>query len=86
MAVVDEIILVDDCSTDGTRELIQGLADESPRILLHEYNQGKGAALRTGFRNATGGCFAVRSSKKSPSRRTASASSRKSPPRSPNWT
>jgi glycosyltransferase involved in cell wall biosynthesis len=49
-----EIILVDDCSTDGTREILQGLADETTRVFMHDRNMGKGAALRTGFRNATG--------------------------------
>jgi glycosyltransferase involved in cell wall biosynthesis len=49
-----EIILVDDCSTDGTREILQRLQDDTTRVVLHERNQGKGAALRTGFRNATG--------------------------------
>ncbi|TGK15419.1 glycosyltransferase family 2 protein [Leptospira stimsonii] len=51
-----EIILVDDCSKDGTRDLLQTapfkkLADQ---IIFHEINQGKGAALRTGFKAATG--------------------------------
>jgi len=49
-----EIILVDDCSRDGTREHLQGLADPELRVLAHEVNQGKGAALRTGFKAAAG--------------------------------
>jgi glycosyltransferase involved in cell wall biosynthesis len=49
-----EIILVDDCSRDGTREHLQGLSDPELRVLAHEVNQGKGAALRTGFKAATG--------------------------------
>ena len=50
-----EIILVDDCSTDGTREILQGLtSDPSLTVVFHERNQGKGAALRTGFARATG--------------------------------
>lgn len=51
-----EIILVDDCSTDGTREKIQ--RDVVPKgtihCLFHDHNRGKGAALRTGFQAATG--------------------------------
>jgi len=50
-----EIILVDDCSTDGTRAILKGLeADADLRIYYHEKNQGKGAALRTGIAHATG--------------------------------
>jgi len=49
-----EIILVDDGSTDGTRDIIQGMSDDSTKVVMHERNMGKGAALRTGFRNATG--------------------------------
>jgi glycosyltransferase involved in cell wall biosynthesis len=50
-----EVILVDDESTDGTRELIRTkLEDKVARVLLHDRNQGKGAALRTGFAAATG--------------------------------
>jgi len=45
-----ELIVVDDCSTDGTREMLTVLqARHGFRLLLHERNQGKGAALRTGF-------------------------------------
>jgi glycosyltransferase involved in cell wall biosynthesis len=51
-----ELILVDDCSVDGTRETLKQMQAEHPewRILFHERNQGKGAALRTGFAAATG--------------------------------
>ena len=51
-----EIILVDDCSRDGTRELLHELERTEPdlRIAYHEVNRGKGAALRTGFALATG--------------------------------
>src|SRR6266540_2115104 len=49
-----EIIIVDDFSTDGTREILATFRDGSTLILLHERNMGKGAALRTGFGRATG--------------------------------
>ncbi len=50
-----EIIVVDDCSTDGTRELLRDeLENEVSRVLYHEKNLGKGAALRTGFKEVTG--------------------------------
>ena len=50
-----EIIIVDDCSTDGTREILrQEIAPLVSKILYHEVNQGKGAALRTGIGAATG--------------------------------
>ena len=51
-----EVILVDDGSEDGSRELITRFADADPRVrgFLHERNQGKGAALKTGFGHARG--------------------------------
>lgn len=50
-----EIIVVDDCSTDGTRDLLQGeLRSKIDRLLFHKVNQGKGAALAKGFQAATG--------------------------------
>jgi glycosyltransferase involved in cell wall biosynthesis len=49
-----EIILVDDGSTDGTRELLTSLKSEDLRVIFHQQNKGKGAALRTGFSAALG--------------------------------
>jgi len=51
---VRELIIVDDCSSDGTRSVLEKLAAADRRIRLfhHPVNQGKGAALRTGFREA----------------------------------
>jgi len=50
-----EIIIVDDFSTDGTRELLQtSLHAQVDRVIYHDRNYGKGAALRSGFAGATG--------------------------------
>ncbi len=50
-----EIIIVDDFSTDGTRDILRDeIAPLVAQIIYHEKNQGKGAALRSGFRHATG--------------------------------
>ena len=49
-----EVIVVDDGSTDGTRELLIALADPEVKTLFHEQNRGKGQALHTGFLAATG--------------------------------
>ncbi len=51
---VDEIIVVDDFSTDGTRELLKGLKDNLVRVYYHEKNLGKGGAVRTALSKATG--------------------------------
>ncbi|HKS16314.1 MAG TPA: glycosyltransferase family 2 protein [Planctomycetota bacterium] len=53
--VEKELVIVDDCSKDGTRDKLVAIGRRpGVRVLLHEVNQGKGAALRTGFRAATG--------------------------------
>jgi glycosyltransferase involved in cell wall biosynthesis len=54
--VTKQIILVDDCSRDGTRAILRQMAAEEPdlTVIFHDKNQGKGAALRTGFQHATG--------------------------------
>jgi glycosyltransferase involved in cell wall biosynthesis len=51
-----EVIIVDDGSSDGTPEIVARLAEEFPEVqlLTHDKNSGKGAALRTGFAQATG--------------------------------
>jgi glycosyltransferase involved in cell wall biosynthesis len=55
---VKEIIAIDDCSTDGTRDILRELECSrrvpSLRVLYHDVNQGKGAALRTGIAGAMG--------------------------------
>ena len=49
-----ELIVVDDGSTDGTADILRKLAPRIDRLLVHERNRGKGAALRTGIAAATG--------------------------------
>jgi glycosyltransferase involved in cell wall biosynthesis len=49
-----EIVIVDDGSTDGTRDVLRQLADSTVRVVLHEHNKGKGAAIRTGLEKVTG--------------------------------
>jgi len=49
-----QIVIVDDYSTDGTREKIQAISDNNVEKYFHEKNQGKGAAIATGFSKAKG--------------------------------
>jgi glycosyltransferase involved in cell wall biosynthesis len=53
--LVSEIVIVDDGSIDGTRDLLAAMdGKETVRVILHQKNQGKGAAVRTGLNAATG--------------------------------
>jgi len=49
-----EIVIVDDCSTDGTGDILRELESDAVRVIHQQVNQGKGAALREGFRHCTG--------------------------------
>lgn len=60
VGVAWEIIIVDDGSSDGTRDILkQWDNDPMVRVILHQQNQGKGAAVRTGFENAKGEVFLI---------------------------
>ena len=52
--ILREIIVVDDCSVDGTRAILRGIDFSDTKVIFHETNRGKGAALRTGFKACTG--------------------------------
>lgn len=54
-----EIVIVDDASTDGTRDILRTLEGKGRVILYHKNNQGKGAAVRTGFAAATGDAIVI---------------------------
>ncbi|RMG91940.1 MAG: glycosyltransferase family 2 protein [Chloroflexi bacterium] len=49
-----EIIIVDNCSTDGTREILEQINDPEIRVIFHEKNMGKGMSIRTGIEHMTG--------------------------------
>ncbi|MFN7170465.1 MAG: glycosyltransferase family 2 protein, partial [Candidatus Omnitrophota bacterium] len=49
-----EIIIVDDFSTDGTREYLESLSQNNIKVLYHQYNQGKGSCIRTALKYAKG--------------------------------
>lgn len=52
--VEKELVVVDDCSTDNTWDVLQSIDDPRLRIFRHEINQGKGSAIRTALQHATG--------------------------------
>jgi glycosyltransferase involved in cell wall biosynthesis len=49
-----EIVLVDDCSKDGTRDILKNINDSEVKVFYHKVNKGKGGALNTGFKQTTG--------------------------------
>ena len=49
-----EIIIVDDCSTDGTKELLHSIKTDLDKVFFHSVNRGKGAAIRTGLEQVSG--------------------------------
>ncbi|MEW6686048.1 MAG: glycosyltransferase family 2 protein [Candidatus Edwardsbacteria bacterium] len=49
-----ELIIVDDCSTDGTQDILKQFTESNIKVLFHSRNKGKGAAIRTGIKEATG--------------------------------
>ncbi len=56
-----EIIIIDDCSTDGSLSIACNIANKNPKITVmqHDENRGKGATLQTGFKKATGDFIAI---------------------------
>jgi len=57
--IASELIVVDDCSTDGTRDVYPKLERYIQKLLFHDRNMGKGAAFRTGLAAATGDVILV---------------------------
>jgi len=54
-----EIIVVDDCSTDSTRDILKKINDKSIKILYHKKNSGKGAAIRTALEHCKGSIISI---------------------------
>ncbi|MCM8763223.1 MAG: glycosyltransferase family 2 protein [Candidatus Omnitrophica bacterium] len=49
-----EIVIIDDCSSDGTQDILKKLEPEGVRVVYHTYNKGKGASVRDGIKEARG--------------------------------
>lgn len=54
LRILKELVIVDDCSTDGTTEILKTFKEKNYIICHHKKNQGKGAAIKTGLSNSTG--------------------------------
>ena len=54
VSIEKELIIVDDCSEDGTQDILRTLSDSNIRVVTHRENMGKGAAIRTGLQQVTG--------------------------------
>lgn len=54
-----EIIIVDDCSTDGTQDILKGIHESNVFVYFHKQNVGKGGALRTGFSHVSGDLIVI---------------------------
>ena len=52
--IAKELVVVDDFSTDNTRNILKNISNKTLKILFHKKNMGKGAAIRTGIQNSTG--------------------------------
>jgi len=60
LGMVKELVIVDDGSTDGTVEILKGSKfDDRVKVIFHEKNMGKGAAVRTAFKNVSGDVVAI---------------------------
>ncbi len=59
ISIPKEIVIVDDCSTDNSRSILKQLENGEVRVFYQPCNQGKGAALRRGFQEATGDAILV---------------------------
>ena len=54
VSIEKELIIVDDCSKDGTQDVLKTLSESNIRVVTHRENMGKGAAIRTGLQQVTG--------------------------------